>query len=82
MALFQSDLMRLLGSVRAADGVEAIRVLCEGILQELIEAGAIGVAPREHSSERTTWRNGHHDRLASGLPRPNTALFSATGKGT
>ncbi len=32
MTLSQSDLMRLLESLRAADGVEAIRELCERIL--------------------------------------------------
>ncbi|AVV45395.1 IS256 family transposase [Streptomyces sp. P3] len=66
MALSQSELMRLLESLRQADGVEAIRVVCERILQELIEAEAtevIGAAPREHSQTRTTWRNGHRDRL-------------------
>ncbi|MEU7061732.1 IS256 family transposase [Streptomyces sp. NPDC046197] len=52
--------------LRRADGVEAIRVVCERILQELIEAEAtdvIGAAPREHSQTRTTWRHGHRDRL-------------------
>ncbi|RRR81760.1 IS256 family transposase [Streptomyces sp. RP5T] len=66
MALSQSELMRLLESLRRVDGVEAIRVVCERILQELIEAEAtevIGAAPREHSQTRTTWRNGHRDRL-------------------
>ncbi|MER6272515.1 transposase [Streptomyces sp900105755] len=66
MALSQSELMRLLESLRRADGVEAIRVVCERILQELIEAEAtemIGAAPREHSETRTTWRNGHRERL-------------------
>lgn len=66
MALSQSDLMRLLESLRTADGVEMIRVLCERILQELIEAEATevtGAAPGEHSEKRTTWRNGHRDRL-------------------
>jgi transposase-like protein len=66
MALSQSDLMRLLESLRTADGVETIRVLCERILQELIEAEAteaIGAAPGEHSDQRTTWRNGHRERL-------------------
>ncbi|GGN44921.1 hypothetical protein GCM10011578_096330 [Streptomyces fuscichromogenes] len=66
MALSQSELMRLLESLRRADGVEAIRVVCERILQELIEAEAtevIGAAPREHSEARTTWRNGHRERL-------------------
>jgi putative transposase len=66
MALSQSDLLRLLESIRTADGVETIRSLCERILQELIEAEATeatGAAPREHSGERTTWRNGHRERL-------------------
>ncbi|WP_189136084.1 IS256 family transposase [Wenjunlia tyrosinilytica] len=66
MALSQSELMRLLESQRRADGVEAIRVVCERILQELIEAEAtdvIGAAPREHAETRTTWRNGHRERL-------------------
>ena len=66
MALSQSELMRLLESLRRADGVEAIRVVCERILQELIEAEAtevIGAAPRERSETRTTWRNGHRERL-------------------
>ncbi|MEU7061548.1 IS256 family transposase [Streptomyces sp. NPDC046197] len=66
MALSRSELMRLLESLRRADGVEAIRVVCERILQELIEAEAtemIGAAPGEHSQTRTTWRNGHRERL-------------------
>ncbi|MFF3350651.1 transposase, partial [Streptomyces sp. NPDC002779] len=63
MALSQSELMRLLESLRRAEGVEAIRVVCERILQELIEAEVIGAAPREHSETRTTWRNGHRERL-------------------
>ena len=66
MALSQSDLLRLLESIRTADGVETIRSLCERILRELIEAEAteaIGAAPREHSDQRTTWRNGHRERL-------------------
>lgn len=66
MALSQSELMRLLESLRRADGVEAISVVCERILQELIEAEAtdvIGAAPREHAETRTTWRNGHRERL-------------------
>jgi len=66
MALSQSELMRLLESLRRADGVEAIRVVCERILQELIEAEAtdvIGAAPHEHTDKRSNWRNGHRDRL-------------------
>ena len=66
MALSQSDLMQLLQSRRTADGVETIRMLCERILQELVEAEtteAIGAARSEHSKTRTTWRNGHRERL-------------------
>ncbi|MDH6581522.1 putative transposase [Streptomyces sp. SAI-133] len=66
MALSQSELMRLLESLRRAEGVEAIRVVCERILQELIEAEAtdmIGAAPGEHAETRTTWRNGHRHRV-------------------
>ncbi|WP_019064871.1 IS256 family transposase [Streptomyces prunicolor] len=66
MALSQSDLIQLLQSLRAADGVETIRMLCERILHELIEAEAtdiIGAAPGEHSDQCTTWRNGHRERL-------------------
>lgn len=66
MALSQSDLLRLLESLRAADGVETIRAVCERILQELIEAEAtarIGAEWNEHTESRTTWRNGHRDRL-------------------
>ncbi len=63
MALSRSDPMRLLESLRTADGVETIRVLRERLLQELIDAEAtevIGAAPGEHSLiKRTTWRNGH-----------------------
>ena len=50
MALSQSGLIRLLESLRRAEGVEAIRVVCERILQELIEAEAtevIGAAARK-----------------------------------
>ncbi|MGW5658022.1 hypothetical protein ACWEWO_42570, partial [Streptomyces humi] len=51
--------------LRRADGVEAIRVVCEHILQELIEAEAtevIGATLCEHSLTRTTWRNGDRRR--------------------
>jgi putative transposase len=66
MALSQHDLLRLMESLRTADGVELIRVLAQRILQELIEAEAtavIGAEVGEHSPERTTWRNGHRDKL-------------------
>ena len=66
MALSQSDLLRLMESLRTADGVELVRVLAQRILQELIEAEAtavIGAEAGEHTPDRTTWRNGHRDRL-------------------
>jgi hypothetical protein len=47
-------------------------VVCERILQELIEAEAtevIGAAPREHSETRTTWRNPHQARRPSPISR-------------
>ena len=54
--------------------------------QELIEAEAteaIGAAPGEHSDQRTTWRNGHRDRLLTTqagdldlkIPKVRTPLF-------
>lgn len=48
MALSQTDLMRMPESLRTADVVETIRVLCESIRRELIEAEAtdvVGAAP-------------------------------------
>ena len=66
MASSQSELIRTFESLPRAEGVEAIRVVCEPILQQLIEAEAthvIGAAPREHADTRTTWRNGHRERL-------------------
>ena len=66
MALSSSDVMRLLDSLRTADGVATIRVLCERILPELTEAEAteaISAAPGEQSDQHTTWRNAHRDRL-------------------
>jgi transposase-like protein len=65
--------MRLLESLRTADGVETIRVLCERILQELIEAEAteaIGAAPGEHSTQRTTCAMA----TATGCRRASTRL--------
>ena len=66
MALSQHDLLRLMESLRTADGIELVRTLTQRILQELIEAEAaavIGAEPGEHSPERATWRNGHRDKL-------------------
>lgn len=88
MALSQSELMRLLESLRRADGVEAISVVCERILQELIEAEAtevIGAAPREHSethtctvsppARSTTWSKPWGQTAGSPSPRsPGSAV--------
>ncbi|GAA3446724.1 IS256 family transposase [Planomonospora venezuelensis] len=43
-----------------------IRILTQRIMQELIEAEAtarIGAAPGEHTDSRTTWRNGHREKV-------------------
>ncbi|MGB8938795.1 MAG: transposase, partial [Streptomyces sp.] len=55
-----------MGSLRTADGIELVGVLAQRILQELIEAEAtahIGAEPGEHAETRTTWRNGHREKL-------------------
>jgi hypothetical protein len=38
MALSQSDLLRLIESLRSSDGLELVRQVAERMLQELIEA--------------------------------------------
>ena len=51
MALSQSDLLRLIESLRSADGLELVRQVAERMLQELIEAeatAAIGAGWNEH----------------------------------
>uniref|UniRef100_UPI0036D438A0 transposase n=1 Tax=Streptomyces kaempferi TaxID=333725 RepID=UPI0036D438A0 len=61
----QSDLQRLLESLRTADGVELVRHIAERMLQELIEAelsGRIGAQWNEHTEDRTNFRNGHRDK--------------------
>ncbi|MFI7143262.1 IS256 family transposase [Streptomyces massasporeus] len=86
MALSQHDLLRLMESLRTADGIELIRVLAQRILQELIEAEAtahIGAEPGEHAETRTTWRNGHRDRVLTtqagdldlAIPKVRTGSF-------
>ncbi|MER8104062.1 IS256 family transposase [Kitasatospora sp. NPDC094016] len=65
MALSQSDLLRLLESLRSADGLELVRGVAERMLQELIEAEAtsrIGAQWNEHADTRTAFRNGHRDK--------------------
>ena len=65
MALSQSDLLRLLESLRSADGLELVRGVAERMLQELIEAEAtarIGAQWNEHTDSRTALRNGHRAR--------------------
>ncbi|MFI9332165.1 IS256 family transposase [Kitasatospora sp. NPDC052868] len=86
MALSQSDLLRLMESLRTADGIELIRTLAQRLLQELIEAEAtarIGAEPGEHTADRTTWRNGHRDKtlttqagdLEPAIPKVRTGSF-------
>ncbi|CAL9673913.1 hypothetical protein SUDANB15_07616 (plasmid) [Streptomyces sp. enrichment culture] len=65
MALSQHDLLRLLESLRSADGLELVRHVAERMLQELIEAEAtarIGAEWNEHTETRTALRNGHRDK--------------------
>jgi putative transposase len=73
-------------SLRTADGIELVRVLAQRILQELIEAEAtshIGAEPGEHAETRTTWRNGHRERLLTtqagdldlAIPKVRTGTF-------
>ncbi|MGW1365209.1 IS256 family transposase [Streptomyces chartreusis] len=65
MALSQHDLLRLLESLRSADGLELVREVAERLLQELIEAEAIariGAEWGERTGTRTTWRNGHREQ--------------------
>ncbi|MEJ8632461.1 hypothetical protein WKI67_03315 [Streptomyces sp. MS2.AVA.5] len=45
MALSQSDLIRLLESLRSSDGIELVRSVAERMLQELIEAEASSHGP-------------------------------------
>jgi putative transposase len=65
MALSQSDLLRLIESLRSADGLELVRSVAERMLQELIEAEAsvaIGAGWNEHTDTRVALRNGHRDK--------------------
>lgn len=65
MALSQSDLQRLLESLRTADGIELVRNVAERMLQELIEAelsGRISAQWNEHTDARTTFRNDHREK--------------------
>ncbi|MER5886444.1 IS256 family transposase [Streptomyces sp. NPDC001941] len=86
MALSQHDLLRLLESLRTADGIELVRVLAQRILQELIEAEAtarIGAEPGEHTETRMTWRNGHREKVLTtqagdldlAIPKVRTGSF-------
>ena len=86
MALSQHDLLRLLESLRSADGLELVRSVAERMLQELIEAEAtarIGAEWNEHTDTRTALRNGHRDRtlttqagdLGLGIPKLRSGSF-------
>lgn len=86
VALSQSDVLRLLESLRSADGLELVRSVGERILQELIEAEAsarIGAQWNEHTDTRTALRNGHRDKtlttqagdLDLGIPKLRSGSF-------
>ena len=54
-----------MGEGGVGDG-EFLRTVAEAVLQLLMDAdvdGLIGAGRYERSGERTTWRNGHHDRV-------------------
>ncbi|MFI9825941.1 transposase, partial [Streptomyces sp. NPDC052013] len=78
MALSQHDLLRLMESLRTADGIELIRAVAQRILQELVEA-----EPGEHTETRTTMRNGHRARVLTtqagdldlAIPKVRTGSF-------
>ncbi|MFG2639290.1 transposase [Streptomyces sp. NPDC048362] len=60
--------LRLLESLRSADGLELVRHVTERILQELIEAEAtvrMSAEWNEHTDTRTALRNGHRDKTLS-----------------
>ena len=70
MALSQSDLIRLLESLRSSDGIELVRSVAERMLRELIEAETtahIGAEWNEHAASRTALRNGHRDKTLTTL---------------
>jgi putative transposase len=70
MALSQSELIRLLESLRSTDGIELIRAIAERMVQELIEAEAsahIGAEWNEHTPTRTNIRNGHREKVLTTL---------------
>ncbi|MEU9473588.1 transposase, partial [Streptomyces avermitilis] len=78
--------MRLLESRRSSDGLEIVRSVAERLLQELIEAEAtahIGAQWGEHTDTRTTWRNGHREKVLTtqagdldlGIPKVRTGSF-------
>ncbi|MGW6412689.1 transposase [Streptomyces vinaceus] len=86
MALSQHDVLRLMESLRTADGIELVRVVAQRILQELIEAEAtarIGAEPGEHAEACTTMRNGHRAKVLTtqagdldlAIPRVRTGSF-------
>lgn len=70
MALSQSELIRLLESLRSTDGIELVRAIAERMVQELIEAEAsahIGAEWNEHTPTRTNIRNGHREKVLTTL---------------
>ncbi|GAQ57519.1 transposase, Mutator family [Streptomyces acidiscabies] len=70
MALSQSELIRLLESLRSTDGIELIRAIAQPMVQELIEAEAtahVGAEWNEHPPTRTNVLNGHREKVLTTL---------------
>ncbi|MEF9908470.1 transposase [Streptomyces sp. P9-A2] len=65
MALPRSGLLRLLKSLRSADGLELVRSVAERMPQKPIESGVaarIGAEGNKHTEVRVAHPNGHHGR--------------------
>lgn len=56
MALSQHDLLRLMESLRTADGIELMRVLAQRILQELLNEASQAPIRRRGAHWRRTFR--------------------------
>ncbi|MFE9941186.1 transposase [Streptomyces hirsutus] len=76
MALSRHDLLRLLESLRSADGPALVREVAGRLPQELIEVEAtarIGAERGEHTDTLTTWWNAHREKTWKKI-RPTNPL--------
>ncbi len=79
----QHALLRLLGSLRSADGLELVRSVAERMLQELIETEAtshIGAGWNERAQTRTAFRNGHRDKTLTLRPATWTWQYPSSAR--